>query len=301
MSKMTNGKPTAGRLVSASDSRMTARLARRALRRLGATLRWRRSLTGAPILFANSFPKSGTHLLTQILEGFTALGPAVVSGLPALVMYDGFTGAARPPAAIAADLERLRPGDIAYGHLHAVPPALDTLRRPEFASFFILRDPRDVVVSHVHYVTEMEPQHIHHAYYSQTLQSFDERLATSIAGRPEARLDFPDIGARFAPFLGWLDCPEILTLRYEDFLSARRPTLGGVLDHATAHGFPLRLGREAALDALEAAIDPARSPTFRSGKRGEWRQRFTQAHCDLFKEVTGDLLMRLGYEADRDW
>ncbi len=34
-------------------------------------LRWRRlSFTGVPILFANSFPKSGTHLLTQVLQGF---------------------------------------------------------------------------------------------------------------------------------------------------------------------------------------------------------------------------------------
>ena len=35
------------------------------------------------------------------------------------------------------------------------------------AAYFILRDPRDVVVSHVHYITEMEPNHIHHRYYTE--------------------------------------------------------------------------------------------------------------------------------------
>ncbi|HEX7973822.1 MAG TPA: hypothetical protein VF498_05390, partial [Anaerolineales bacterium] len=42
-----------------------ARLARRAARRSRQMLRYRRvSLSGVPVLFANSFPKSGTHLLT---------------------------------------------------------------------------------------------------------------------------------------------------------------------------------------------------------------------------------------------
>lgn len=274
-------------------------------------LRYRRlSLRGVPVLFANSFPKSGTHLLTQVLEGFPEIGPAVNSGLPAIVTFEGNTGRARSAGEIRRDLQRLLPGDIAYGHLHALPETLDFLSRPEVAACFILRDPRDVVISHVHYITGMEPGHIHHAYYAEALHSFDERLRVSILGRPDFEVRgaaapaadlFPDIRQRFEPYLGWLDCPAVLCLHYEDFNTGRESILGRIFDHAVQRGFPSALPRQRALEVLAASIDPQRSPTFRSGKTGGWRGQFTPEHKRLFKDVAGDLLVRLGYEKDNDW
>jgi hypothetical protein len=281
---------------------MLLRTARRQMRRWKALLRWRRfSLSGVPILFANSFPKSGTHLLTQILQGFPAVGPAVESGLPALVTFDGYNGRQRSPDAILGDLERLLPGDIAYGHLHALPPAVEFLRRDGIAAYFILRDPRDVVVSHVHYVTDMEQDHIHHAYYTQTLSSFDQRLRTSILGMPGEVIPFPDIAQRFAPFLGWLDLPQILSLRFEDLITDRDLALNRVLDHAVQRGFPLLIDRPEALCRLAEGIDPLRSPTFRSGRVGGWKENFSPENKELFKEIAGELLVRLGYEQDLNW
>ena len=55
------------------------------------------------------------------------------------------------------------------------------------------------------------------------------------------------------------------------------------------------------LSALESSINPARSPTFRSGKTGEWKKHFTGEHKKLFKDVAGDLLVKLGYEKDNNW
>jgi hypothetical protein len=285
-----------------SNNLLFARLARRRLRRWGALLRWRRtSLQGVPVLFANSFPKSGTHLLTQVLQGFTRLGPAVESGLPAVVTYRGDTGRERQPGEIMADLDRLLPGDIAYGHLHALPQAVELLCQPGFAAFFILRDPRDVVVSHVHYVTDIEPDHIHHAYYTQVLKDFDQRLHTSILGLPDDSIPFPDIYQRFAPYLGWLERLKVLCLRYEDFLQDRERTLGMIFDHAIQRGFPTAKDRQAGIQALSGSIDPQRSPTFRSGKIGGWQSQFSPENKALFKQVAGDLLIRLGYETDDNW
>jgi hypothetical protein len=285
-----------------SNNLLFARLARRRLRRWGALLRWRRtSLQGVPVLFANSFPKSGTHLLTQVLQGFTRLGPTVESGLPAIVTYRGDTGRERQPGEIMADLERLLPGDIAYGHLHALPQAVQYLCQTGFAAFFILRDPRDVVVSHVHYVTDIEPDHIHHAYYTQVLQDFDQRLRTSILGLPDENIPFPDIYQRFAPYVGWLEHGEVLSLRFEDFLQDRDGTLKMILDHATQRGFPLTQDRQVAIQVLADSIDPQRSPTFRSGKAGGWQAQFSPENKAVFKQVAGDLLLRLGYETDDSW
>lgn len=255
---------------------------------------------GTPILFANSFPKSGTHLLTQALHGLTRLGPAVDSGLPAIVMYDGPTGAARPLPAILADLARLRPGDIAYGHLHAAPGITAALCRDGAAPFFIYRDPRDAAVSHVHYVTDIETDHAHHAYY-KALPDFHARLRASILGRPELGGLFPDIRARFEPYLGWLDRPEVCALRFEDFIRDQEATLGLILTHAASRGFPVPDSAARGARTLMAGIIPEKSPTFRSGKIGGWRENFSEENKRLFKETAGDLLVRLGYEDGGDW
>jgi hypothetical protein len=284
---------------------MSARLLRRLARRARQSLRYG-SLSASPVFFANSFPKSGTHLLTQVMHGFTRLGPAADSGLPAVVTFDGFTGRQRGLSEIMADLDRFLPGDIGYGHVHATPEAVAWLRRPGVAAYFILRDPRDVVVSHVHYVAEMAPNHIHHRYYHTVLRTFDERLRASILGVSQQELakagdgkpvhePLPDIRSRFVPFLGWLGHPEVLVLRYEDFLNHRLDTLEQVLDHALQRGFQLAVERQAAIQVLDQSIDPSRSPTFRSGKAGGWRSSFTPEHETLFAQVAGDLLSILGY------
>jgi len=294
--------------MTGNTLKFRARLLRRAWRRMDQSRRFG-SLAGSPALFANSFPKSGTHLLTQVMHGFTRLGPAVDSGLPAVVTFDGFTGRRRSMSEILADLRRFLPGDIGYGHVHAFPAALDLLGGPGYAAYFILRDPRDVVVSHVHYVAEMAPTHIHHRYYQETLHSFDERLRASIAGVPASELakanngkpvlePLPDIRQRFEPFLGWLERPEVLALRYEDFLTDRSAALERVFDHAVGRGFHPRVERAAALQILADSIDPARSPTFRSGKVGGWRAAFAPDLRRLFDETGGDLIQKLGYPVD---
>ena len=277
---------------------LTAKHLRHHLRRALAVIRTRAPLI-SPILFANSFPKSGTHLLTQVLEGMTKIGPAVDSGLPAFVMFDGPTGQPRQMNAILSDLARLRAGDIAYGHLHATPEIVPALRRAGVALYFIYRDPRDVVVSHVHYVTELEPNHVHHAYY-RALPDFDARLKTSILGRPEMGDLFPDIRTRFGPFLGWLR-PEVCVLKFEDFIQHRETTLDRVLAHAEQNGFTLRVPRPDALRTLSDSINPQKSPTFRSGKVGGWRGKFSDENKQLFKEVAGDLLEKLGYDEGSNW
>lgn len=279
-----------------------ARLLRRGLRRRGAQRRFPAvQINQMPILFGNSFPKSGTHLLTQILAGFANLGPVVESGLPPVLTFWGETGTQRGLDAIQSDLARLQPGDIAYGHLHALPEVVEVLCRPGFASYFIYRDPRDVVVSHVFYVTDINNRHVHHDYYINELKGFNQRLQTSILGRPDLNIPFPDIRGRFEPYLPWLDRNEVLPLRYENLLQNSRAELARVFDFARKHGFVSRGNRAEAIETLRQAVKPSESPTFRSGGSGGWKQHFTPEMRKLFKDVTGDLLIRLGYEQNQNW
>jgi sulfotransferase 6B1 len=255
--------------------------------------------TGWPILLGISFPKSGTHLLDQILLGFAKVAPFAKRVHSFYAEYEGESGRKRAPEQALNWLDSLRPCDIASAHLFARPEAVSRVISSAFVPYFIFRDPRDVVVSHVFYVTDMEARHVHHDYY-QSLPDFDARLKVSILGRPEADVEFLDIAARFAPYLGWLDHPEVLTIHFEDLIHARAATLTHIMEHLLVRA-PISVPREQILDAMESSINPTKSPTFRSGKTGEWKKYFKDEHKEIFKDVAGDLLIRLGYETSNDW
>ena len=253
-----------------------------------------------PILLGISFPKSGTNLLRQVLAAFARVAPYADRSFDVFAAFDAASGAPRGAGDALAFLTSLRPGDIAAAHLLTWPEVVAEVRPPRYSAYFIYRDPRDVVVSHVFYVTDRATEHVHHRYYNDVLTTFDDRLRTSILGRPDARVDFPDIRRRYEPYLGWLDSPPVLPLRFEDFIEDRRATLARVLDHyALAQELPAPQAEM--LKLLENNIVPEKSPTFRSGKVGDWQRHFTEEHKALFKEMAGDLLIRLGYEKDDNW
>jgi hypothetical protein len=283
------------------------RLARWRACRVSAGLRYgRTTLHSTPILFGNSFPKSGTHLLAQVLHAFPQIGPAVERGMGPILTFVPESGRKRSTQEILADIRALRSGDLCFGHVIAAPEIIDYLNRKSTAHFFILRDPRDVVISHAFFLADKAKDHVHHEYY-QGLTSLDDRIRASILGRPDWDSkasqdgDFPDIGARFQPYLDWLTQPKVLVLRFEDFILSRPAALSGLLDYAEQRGFPVKVSRDQAVETLTRAIDPQSSFTFRGGRVGDWQQHFTVEHKELFKRCAGDLLIRLGYEKDDGW
>ncbi len=203
-------------------------------------LRFASQSADLPVLLGISFPKSGTHLLDQILLGFSNVAPYAKRVHSFYAEYEGESGIKRAPEDALRWLDSLRLRDVASAHLFARTDAVARVCSPKFIPYFIFRDPRDVVVSHVFYVTDMEARHVHHAYY-QSLPDFDARLKVSILGRPDpstgsgqARFEFPNIAERFAPYLDWLNQPEVLTIHFEDLIQDRAATLNRILDHFLA-------------------------------------------------------------------
>jgi hypothetical protein len=262
-------------------------------------LRFASQSADLPVLLGISFPKSGTHLLDQILLGFSNVAPYAKRVHSFYAEYEGESGIKRPPEDALRWLDSLRLRDVASAHLFARPEAVAHVCSPKFIPYFIFRDPRDVVVSHVFYVTDMEARHVHHTYY-RSLPDFDARLKVSILGRPNADVEFLNIAERFSPYMDWLNQPEVLTIHFEDLIQDRAATLNRILDHFLAR-VPLHSPRQWILDSLESSINPTKSPTFRSGKTGEWKKHFTEEHKKIFKDAAGDMLMRLGYEKSNDW
>ena len=276
------------------------KLIRWQLRRLDTAMRWGQDrMAGVPAVLGNAMPKSGSHLIIQILQGLTRIGPFVNPGFPPVNRTEDnrqFT-----VEGILDNISRMRSGDIGYGYLDARQIFVNALTRDGIASIFVFRDPRDMIISHVFYATEIFDGHGMHEYYTKKLSSMEERINTAISGVNENGLELIGVKERYESHLGWLDQPEILCLRFEELRGNQEHAFSLILDYLEGQGFQLGVTRREATQALNEAVQPKKSGTFRSGKVGEWRQHFTQKNVDFFKQSTGDLLVKLGYEDDDSW
>ena len=89
----------------------------------------------------------------------------------------------------------------------------------------------------------------------------------------------------------------MLVLRYEDFLSERQQTVQKVLEHAMRRGLYSEQRIRAGAAGVGREHQSGALTDFPSGKSGGWRKAFNDEHRQLFQQVAGDLVDRLGYEA----
>lgn len=277
---------------------------RRTLRPYGKTaqaiLRWKRfSFNDAPPIFGNSKPKSGSHLLLQILNGFTQIMPyRYVDADPVRTITRD--GRRKTKEEILADLKSVPAGVIGWGYVDATKENASFLTSAGRVNFFIYRDPRDMLVSQVFFATDMHEEHGMHAYYT-SLPDFGARLNVAITGIDRDGLKMVSVKQRYEGVFQWLEQKSTMCLRFEDLINNRDATLHAMLDEVEKTGYKIPTPHEKALPILVDAIQPKKSHTFRSGKTGGWKQHFTEEHKKIFKDVAGDLLVKLGYEKDNNW
>ena len=257
------------------------------------------NLFARPPVLANSFPKSGTHLLVQIVEG-----------LPDRVNYGAFLASTtssfqfreRSPSNTCRFIRGFVPGEIIRGHLYYEPLYAEELSRRRAVNYFIYRDPRDVVVSEAHYLREMNRWHRLHSYFRKA-PTIEDAIMLSITGfdPPVSGIDYPNIAARFERYYGWLGRDDCLSIRFEDLVSERQGELIRQIAEFYAPRTDTPFDLEAAVRTMSTMIAPQKSHTFRSGKKAGWQREFTPAHRERFAELAGELLVRLGYEPNFDW
>jgi hypothetical protein len=276
------------------------RMFRPAGKTLQAITRWRRlSFDEAPPIFGNSKPKSGSHLLLQILNGFTRIMPyKYVAADPVRTIEK--QGRRRTNEEVLRDLQQIPRGVIGWGYVEPSPENVHFLCQPHRVNYFIYRDPRDMLVSQVFFATDMHEGHGMHAFYN-SLPDVGERLKVAITGIDRDELYMVNVRQRYAAVFEWLEQPHVMSIRFEDLIDHRDATLDAMLDEVESLGYRIPTPRARALSILVQAIQPSKSRTFRSGKAGGWREHFTDEHKALFKDVAGDLLVKLGYEKDQNW
>jgi hypothetical protein len=261
----------------------------RAVRRLGAT---EQDYVASPPLLANSMPKSGTHLLLQ-----------VVSALPGLQGYGSFLASQpvlpyveRSQAQTVRMIGRFAPGEVVGAHMFHHPDHQAALKAMGCTHVFIYRDLRDVAISEAHYLTFMNRFHRMHGYFRR-LPTMAERIMAAIKGVPRDVWphSYPDIGTRFRSYGPWLREPSVCAVRYEEMVGDKREdVVRRIVRSAMRPDDYARTGEAVTAQAI-GAIQPEQSHTFRTGRAGGWRNEFTPDHVAAMKAVAGDLLVELGY------
>ena len=270
-------------------------------------------------IVANSIPKSGTNLLARLLTllGFEqsseiSIRSRLVAGpfSPARMLLRARSaqkvtiGVVSPQRIDRRWLERRlsRVSDGYFVSAHCV-------YSPELASLFagermrvvcILRDPRDVAVSQMHYIKQREEHFAHEAFLK--LPSDRERLLVSIRGGELGGRRLQSLDERYRQSLGWQDDDNAMVVKFEDLVGPR----GGGSVEAQRRTVE-RVARHVGLEPDERMISTVEenifgvSKTFRKGQIGGWREEFSEEHARAAREIAGPLLVELGYEADREW
>lgn len=277
---------------------------RRTLRPAGKTalaiLRWKQlTFNDAPPIFGNSKPKSGSHLLLQVLAGLCKVAPykyAAAEPVRTIAKEGGRKGKDE----ILRELKRIPRGVIGWGYVEATPENLAFLCQPGRVNYFVYRDPRDLLVSQVFFATDMYEDHGMHEFY-KSLPDLGARLKVAITGVNQNGLHMVSVKQRYEGVFQWLAQEQVMCIRFEDLIEHRDVTLNAMLNEVEKTGYQIPTPREKALPILIDAIQPTKSRTFRSGTTGGWKTYFHEEHKKLFKDVAGDLLVRLGYEKNNDW
>jgi hypothetical protein len=266
-------------------------------------------------VFINSIPKTGAHLVVKALElmgltlGTRSIGSATVIGRrQALKMLqrgprlgsDVVIVGIELPAPVRADWVRRRlaavePGQFSRGHVRYSEYFANLLVTGGLRSIHVIRDPRDVAVSHAHYMMA-RPRHPFHRHYRE-LGDWTARLAFSITGGPVPGVGFlTSLAGRYRLMEGWARDPQVLQVRFEDLVGSA----GGGDDQSQHEAIAEILqfvGQEPRAETVSQIVDTlfGGTSTFRQGQIGGWQEAFEPAHIDLFRSQANDLLERWGY------
>tara|TARA_B110000037_G_scaffold223105_1_gene302196 strand:+ start:10246 stop:11094 length:849 start_codon:yes stop_codon:yes gene_type:complete len=250
----------------------------------------------APVL-VNSFPKSGTHLLYQVIQGI----PQLRNYETFLASTPSFTMREQTQKRMVKKISSWVPGEIVRGHVFHTDLIENTLSENRCIQLFIYRDPRDVVCSEAHYLGKINRWHRLHGAF-KNLPDDSSRYKLAISGDIGGKLpvEYQNIKERFNRYKNWIKSPEVFPVKFEDLVGDNRnETVMGIVN------FLMQQIPDVDDDIHEMClqqIQPEKSHTYRRGGGvSNWQKRFSPEHKELFKEVAGNLLIELGYEKDLSW
>lgn len=251
-----------------------------------------------PKILINSIPKAGTNLLLQVFKNIPSLRDA---GMGTITDLDWrMRGNPRRTLEECIDeISRIKNGEYQTAHLAYDERLCLFLKQRKIAHIFIVRDPRDIVVSAAFYILK-ESNDVFHDYFS-SLKSDRERIIAIIKGVPgelvEDGLKLPSIFDFFRMNTPWLNDKNCLVLKFEDLIG---PAGGG--DETTQMEAVRKITRHSAiwlpqkkLATMAKEVFSEKSRTFRKGAIGGWTEWIDQELMAMLKEEK-EVFRPFGYE-----
>jgi len=270
-----------------------------------------------PKIFVNSLPKSGTYLLASVLE----LMPDIYMHnlklnrrlrnhpLNYLLFFNRTTvlaGVDQPCKiklqTLESKIRRIKKNSFSIGHIPYDPLVVDLLESYHIKTLFMIRDPRDIVVSKMYFNVKMKKHFLHKHYMS--LGSDKARLKAAILGvkKPNGEPLALGIAEKLRSVLSWLQTDYVESVRFEDLIGYhgggnRERQIQSILSVAAHIGKSLTEDEAAVIGKTMFG----QGRTFRSGLIGDWQNHYDDELKELFKKESGDQLIQFGYEKDFDW
>jgi len=262
-------------------------------------------------LIANSIPKSGTHLLMELLAAFGFrnskfwIGADLVNGRFGLAKKIIRSRMPGDKILIGCDtptpinrvwlenrLNQTALGSFSGAHclysddLHAM------FNNLQFRVTCVVRDPRAIAVSHMHHIMNQRSHLLHNPF--KQAKSDIERIHMSIDGFQTGEITLRSLKDRYGNFLGWKDKASII--RYEDLVG---PKGGGTAEKQ--HDTISRLSTDLGLNYDEFTIQTISESlfgtgrTFRNGDIYGWKNELPKDIILKIENQCGVFLHELGY------
>jgi hypothetical protein len=198
------------------------------------------------------------------------------------------------------------------GHLAFTGRNLALFQEHDLRSVLVVRDPRDNFVNLVNrsrygYCPEKfdRPRtHPDAVEFHRLLMAHAEPGRTGVVDHYVEGIGALATLRRIFEVARWHGHPRIHTVRFEDFIdlrgeghAAQRPTIARLAEFLGVEGTDEDIDRIATTNNQWIRWKVDRQPEYVVG----WQEVFTDEDRAAFKRHFGDVLLRLGYEADDDW
>lgn len=272
-------------------------------------------------VMVNSIPKGGTHLLLKLVymlgipddpkrfwlgagvirQGFVPLNKLIKGSFsPRTVMIGS-----EVPVQVGVDwlTNRLNkvPDNHSFGAHCLYTHDLSTiLSSCDVRPVCIIRDPRAIAASHMHYIKTWK-KHFFHAAYMK-LPSDKERMKFSIQGGKLGKIQARPMRERYERYIGWMSDSSAAFVRFEDLIGEQG---GGTNENqeiavrTIANHLDIKLPDDQ-IASIQAGLfgkkeDMTKSTTFRRGKVDAWRDELDHELISMVEQSLEDILTKFGY------